>query len=200
MKPYSQACVNNREPILSVIARLFADRKEILEIGSGTGQHAVYFAQKMPNLIWQSSDRAENHPGIKLWLQEAGLINTPPPIELDVMQEPWPQISADAVFSANTAHIMPWASVERMLTIIAAGLPNNGLFVLYGPFNYEGTYTSDSNASFDQWLQQRDSLSGIRDFEAVNNLANRLQLTLEEDIEMPANNRILSWRKSNKQS
>ncbi len=200
MKPYSQACVNNREPILSVIARLFADRKEILEIGSGTGQHAVYFAQKMPNLIWQSSDRAENHPGIKLWLQEAGLINTPPPIELDVMQEPWPQISADAVFSANTAHIMPWASVERMLTIIAAGLPNNGLFILYGPFNYEGTYTSDSNASFDQWLQQRDSLSGIRDFEAVNNLANRLQLTLEEDIEMPANNRILSWRKSNKQS
>ena len=200
MKPYSQACVNNREPILSVIARLFADRKEILEIGSGTGQHAVYFAQHLPHLIWQSSDRTGNHPGIQLWLQEAGLSNTPPPIELDVMQEPWPPITADAVFSANTAHIMSWASVERMLTIIAEDLPNNGLFVLYGPFNYEGTYTSDSNASFDQWLQQRDPLSGIRDFEAVNNLATRLQLTLEKDIEMPANNRILSWRKSNKQS
>lgn len=195
MKPYSQACINNREPILSVIARLFADRKEILEIGSGTGQHAVYFAQQLPHLIWHSSDRTENHPGIKLWLQEAGLTNTPLPIELDVMQEPWPLISADAVFSANTAHIMPWASVERMLTIIAESLPNNGLLVLYGPFNYRGTYTSDSNARFDQWLQQRNPLSGIRDFEAINHLATRLGLILEEDIEMPANNRILVWRK-----
>lgn len=199
MKPYSQACVNNRDPILSVISRLFADRKAILEIGSGTGQHAVYFARKMPHLIWQSSDRVDNHPGIKLWLQEADLINTPPPLELDVVQEPWPPIATDAIFSANTAHIMSWANVVRMLTVIADILPNQGLFILYGPFNYQGRYTSDSNARFDQWLQQRDPVSGIRDFEAINELAIRLGLTLEEDIEMPANNRIVYWRKSNRQ-
>jgi len=200
VKPYSQACVNNREPILSVIARLFSNHKNILEIGSGTGQHAVYFARQMPHLIWQSSDRADNHPGIQLWLQDADLNNTPPPLELDVMQNPWPQITADAVFSANTAHIMSWASVERMLTMIATCLPNNRLFVLYGPFNYEGHYTSDSNARFDQWLRQRDPLSGIRDFEVINNLATRLGLILKEDIEMPANNRILVWHTSNRHS
>ena len=136
IKPYSAACDNNRQPILEIIEVLFANCKEILEIGSGTGQHAVYFAEKLSHLIWHSSDMQENHAGIELWLNEAHLPNTPPPLILDVTRPHWPELKVDAVFCANTIHIIGWDSVKAMIAGAGKLLPDNGLLVLYGPFNY----------------------------------------------------------------
>ncbi|MEJ2317152.1 MAG: DUF938 domain-containing protein [Gammaproteobacteria bacterium] len=196
MKPYSDSCMQNREPILSVIEPLFRDRKDVLEIGSGTGQHAVYFAAKMPHLTWHTSDLAENHAGIRAWLDEAALPNTTGPVSLDVLDRPWSAPEADAVFSANTTHIMHWDSVVALFGGVGELLRTRGLFCLYGPFNYGGEYTSESNAQFDEWLHERDPLSGIRDFDDLDRLAVQAGLRLEEDYAMPANNRILSWRKA----
>jgi SAM-dependent methyltransferase len=195
-KPYSQSCDNNRAPILSVIRPLFSTCSSVLEIGSGTGQHAVYFAGKMPHLIWHTSDREENHPGIRMWLAEAALPNTRAPATLDVNQPQWPDLSVDAVFSANTAHIISWEAVQAMFQRVGSLLPAGGRFALYGPFNYGGHYSSDSNARFDDWLKSRDPLSGIRHFEGLNQLASLAQLDLQGDYEMPANNRLLCWEKS----
>ena len=189
IKPYSAACDNNRQPILEIIEVLFANCKEILEIGSGTGQHAVYFAEKLSHLIWHSSDMQENHAGIELWLSEAHLPNTPPPLILDVTRAHWPELKVDAVFCANTIHIIGWDSVKAMIAGAGKLLPDNGLLVLYGPFNYNNAYTSESNARFDIWLKQRDPESGIRNFEDVEKLANAA------DYAMPANNRLLCWIK-----
>ena len=197
LKPYSSACDNNRQPILEIIRVLFADCREVLEIGSGTGQHAVYFAQRLPHLIWHSSDRQENHAGINLWLDEAGLANAPPPLLLDVNQERWPALNVDAVFCANTIHIIDWSSVQAMLAGVARLLPDNGLLALYGPFNYNNAYTSASNARFDLWLRQRDPDSGIRNFEDVDELAIAAGMYLQRDYAMPANNRLICWRKQN---
>ncbi|WP_457666936.1 DUF938 domain-containing protein [Thiolapillus sp.] len=196
MKPYAESCDQNRDPILDVLRPLLASCSTVLEIGSGTGQHAVYFSRHMPHLHWQPSDRGENMPGIHLWREEAGLANLEAPVELDVTQKTWPAIGADAVFSANTAHIMSWPQVKAMIEGIGQLLPDQGLFLLYGPFNYDGQYTSDSNRRFDGWLKARDPLSGIRDFTALDVLATQAGMYLQDDIAMPANNRILCWRKS----
>lgn len=195
MKPFSESCVQNREPILEVLRPLLADRKELLEIGSGTGQHAVYFAPEFPQLIWQTSDVPEHHPGIQMWLQESESGNIKPPLTLDVLQADWPVIQPDAVFTANTLHIMNPAMVKACVAGIGGLLQTGGLFVVYGPFNYNGEYTSESNAHFDQWLAQREAGSAIRDFEWVNELANNAGMVLEQDVAMPANNRTLVWRK-----
>ncbi|MBT3061610.1 MAG: DUF938 domain-containing protein [gamma proteobacterium symbiont of Ctena orbiculata] len=193
MKPFCEACEENKAPILRVLLGLFRDRQTVLEIGSGTGQHAVHFAAAMPHLIWQTSDLEENHPGIRAWLEEAALANTRDPILLDVLSD-WPGEAYDGVFSANTTHIMSWPEVEGMFRGIGRVLKPEGCFALYGPFNYRGGYTSESNRNFDQWLKSRDPLSGIRDFEALNELAESNELRLAEDVEMPVNNRILVWR------
>lgn len=185
MKPFSEASERNREPILAVLRRVFKDRKHVLEIGSGTGQHAAYFAAQLPHLVWQASDVAENLPGIRQW------ISHPEPIELEVAR-PWPAVQADAVFSANTAHIMSWAQVERMFDGIGRIAP--AVFALYGPFSYNGRHISDSNARFDAMLRARDPMSGIRDVEALQKLAASVGYTLDEDNAMPANNRLLVWR------
>lgn len=195
MKPYAESCDQNRDPILAVIQPLFRQCASILEIGSGTGQHAVYFAEKMPHLVWHTSDRAENHDGINRWLEEAALENTRPPLTLDVTQKQWPDLRPDAVFSANAVHIMPWSAVQKMFAGVGGLLDKGGLLVLYGPFNYEGNYTSESNARFDVWLKERNPQSGIRHFEQLDELANAAGMILQEDYEMPANNRILCWRK-----
>ena len=195
MKPYSESCDQNRDPILAIIRPLFAERERVLEIGSGTGQHAVYFAARMPHLLWQTSDRRENLDGIRQWLAEAALPNTPPPLSLDVTCDPWPEKDWDALFSANAVHIMPWTAVERLFEGAGRALGPRGLLVLYGPFNYGGAYTSESNARFDQWLKQRDPRSGIRDFEALDRLAAGSGMALRDDFGMPANNRILCWQK-----
>lgn len=195
MKPYSESCDQNRDPILNVVLPLFANKKNILEVGSGTGQHAVYFAKKMPHLNWQTSDQYEYHDGIKQWLSEAELSNTPPPLRLNVSQGNWPELENDAIFSANAVHIMSWKNVTDFIKNAGELLNPDGLLVLYGPFNYDGEYTSESNARFDIWLKQRDPDSGIRDFEAINILAEAVGMHLQQDIEMPANNRILCWEK-----
>jgi hypothetical protein len=182
MKPFSEACERNRAPILQVLTRVLAQSRRVLEIGSGTGQHAAYFAPELPHLIWQPSDVAENLPGIWQWAPH------PPPIELDVDKE-WPRVEADAVFSANTCHIMSWPQVERLFAGIGALAPR--VLALYGPFNYDGRHTAESNARFDAMLRGRDPASGIRDFEAIVALAKRNGLVLREDNALPANNRLL---------
>ncbi len=195
-KPYSESCDQNRNPILEVIQPLLTNKKSVLEIGSGTGQHAVYFAKKMPHLIWYTSDQLEYHKGIIQWLNEANLSNTPNPIQLNVSTDNWPTITVDAIFSANALHIMSWQNVVDFMQLAGELLTSGGLLLLYGPFNYNNSYTSESNARFDQWLKERDPKSGIRDFEALNKLALNSGLTLMNDYAMPANNRILCWEKT----
>ena len=197
-KPHAPACDRNRDAILAVLRSRFADRSHVLEIGSGTGQHAVHFAAAMPQLVWQASDVAENLPGIRAWLDEARLANTPPPLALDVLQSPWPAIAADAVFTANSLHIMGWDAVQAFFRGVGQVLADatGGVLVAYGPFKYEGDYTSDSNRDFDGWLKARDPRSGIRDFEALDALAAAAGLGLADDVAMPANNRCLVWRRN----
>ncbi len=192
---YAAACDKNRDPILEVIRPLLGHCNAVLEIGSGTGQHAIYFAAKMPHLVWHTSDRALNHADIHAWLDEAALANTRPPLSLDVTKQVWPPLAVDAVFSANTVHIMSWEAVEMLFSGVGRLLPVDGLFLLYGPFNYNHQYSSESNRYFDQHLKQRDPHSGIRDFEAVDLLAQQAGMMLQQDYPMPANNRLLCWRK-----
>ncbi|RPI47771.1 MAG: DUF938 domain-containing protein [Betaproteobacteria bacterium] len=195
MMPYSEACERNRAPILSVLARVFADRNRVLEIGSGTGQHAVYFGGALPRLTWQTSDLAECHDGIHAWLAQAGLPNVLPPIALDVHAPAWNIGRFDAFFSANVVHIVGWSGVEAMFRGIARHCASDCIVAFYGPYNYGGRFTSPSNAEFDAWLRGRNASSGIRDFESVDALACGIGLALAEDNAMPANNRLLVWRK-----
>ncbi len=200
-KPQSPSCERNRDPILSVLREYFADRREVLEIGSGTGQHAVHFAAALPWLRWQCSDHVDYLPSIRLWLDEAALPNTPEPFALQAVLEPVPGFSPappgryDAVFSANTLHIMGWPEVQACFAGLATVLADDAVLAVYGPFNRDGTFTSDSNREFDASLKARDPRSGIRDFEAVNALAEAIGLRLVADIAMPANNRMLIWRR-----
>lgn len=194
-KPYSDACERNREPILEVLRQHFADRRRVLEIGSGTGQHAVHFAAALPHLVWQTSDLHRNLSGIRLWLEDSGLPNLPQPIPLDVTG-PWPGARYDAVFTANTLHIMSWPEVRALFAAIANVLTADAVLAVYGPFNYDGRFTSPSNASFDEWLKQRSPDSGIRDFAHVDALARSIGFVLVEDRPMPANNRTLVWRRA----
>ena len=194
-KPFSQACENNKAPILAQLAPLLAKSTRVLEVGSGTGQHAVHFAPHMPHLRWQTSDRADNLPGINLWLNDHPQDNLPAPLELDVNQPNWPSEAFDAVFSANTAHIMPWISVVVMINRIGELLSANGLFILYGPFRYEGNFTTESNRRFDEWLKSQGRHQGVRDFEKLVDVAKNAGLEFEQGLAMPANNHMLVWKK-----
>ncbi len=197
MKPYSESCEQNCAPILEVLKRELGNKRRLLEIGSGTGQHAVYLAGEFPQLLWQTSEVPAMLPGIHAWLaDDTAPSNILPPVPLDVCHDPWPDKRYDAVFSANTVHIISWPQVQCLFSGVGEVLEADGVFCLYGPFNYNGQYTSESNARFDRWLKQRDPLSGIRDFEALNELAAGAGLELRKDYEMPANNRILTWLKS----
>ncbi len=201
-KPHSAACERNRDPILAVLREHFDDCRHVLEIGSGTGQHAVHFAQAMPHLVWQTSDVPENHAGIRAWLDEARLPNARPPIALDV-DKPWPRKrfdlpgrkaeGYDAVFSANTLHIMSWPQVQRMFAKLPSVMSGDARLVIYGPFNYGGQFTSPSNEQFEKTLKGWGAHMGIRDFEAVDALAHESGLHLIEDRAMPANNRCIVW-------
>jgi cyclopropane fatty-acyl-phospholipid synthase-like methyltransferase len=192
--PDAPSCARNRDPILEVLAGHFADRSRVLEIGSGTGQHAVHFAANLPQLTWQTSDREEYLDGIRGWLADAMLANTPPPLRLDVEGE-WPTATFDAVFTANTLHIMSWPQVERTFAMLPTIAGDDAKLVVYGPFNENGRFTSDSNAAFQDWLKERGEHMGIRDIEAVDALANKAGFTRIEDRPMPANNRIVVWQR-----
>jgi SAM-dependent methyltransferase len=194
MKPYSDACERNAGPILDILRRVFADRRQVLEIGSGTGQHAVRFAAALPHLVWQTSDLRDTHLGIDAWLADARLDNVRAPVALDVRDESWPVGRFDAFFSANVIHIAGWDAVHALFRGIGRHRADDCVVAFYGPYNYGGRHTSQSNAEFDAWLRRRDPASGIRDFEAVAALAAEVGLTLAEDNAMPANNRLLIWR------
>lgn len=194
-KPHSPSCERNRDPILAVLAEYFPGHCCVLEIGSGTGQHAVHFAQAMPLWHWQCSDRAENLPGIRLWLEEAALPNTPAPIEFDVASGEGPGAQYDAVFSANSLHIMSWEEVQALFRGLPNVLETAARVAVYGPFNDDGQFSSDSNARFDQSLKARASHMGIRDQSAVDALAQVAGLELIAAVPMPANNRCLIWQR-----
>ncbi|MEO7325837.1 MAG: DUF938 domain-containing protein [Dokdonella sp.] len=194
-KPYSAASERNREPILAVLREFFADRRHVLEVGSGTGQHAAHFAAALPQLTWQSSDRAENLGGIRAWLEEADLPNTPAPLTLDVARVPWPGGPFDAAFSANTLHIMAWHEVEAFFSALPLVVTGDAKLAIYGPFNVDGAFTSASNAAFDESLRARAPHMGIRDVRAVDALARAAGFVLLDDVAMPANNRLRTWQR-----
>ncbi|MBD7953271.1 DUF938 domain-containing protein [Stenotrophomonas sp. Sa5BUN4] len=200
-KQYSLACERNRYPIAAALDPFMADRRRVLEIGSGTGQHAAWFAQRWPWLQWQPSDHPDHLAGIRAWREDAGLTNLKPPFALQAALPPAPPLAVpagtprfDAVFSANTLHIMGWEHVQALFAGLPALLEGGALLAVYGPFNYGGASTSDSNAQFDGWLKARDPRSGLRDAEAVQALAVAQGFVALEDLPMPANNRLLVWR------
>jgi cyclopropane fatty-acyl-phospholipid synthase-like methyltransferase len=194
-KPYYPATARNREPILKVLRDEFADTSRVLEIGSGSGQHAVFFAAAMPHLRWQASDRRENLPGILAWVDEAALDNLPAPVELDVGAGDWPPGRFDGVYTANTCHIMSWPEVEIMFARVAGLLEEGGVFCVYGPFNAGGRFTSQGNADFHSSLRAQAPHRGLRDIDDLDALARRCAMTLARDHEMPANNRLLVFLK-----
>jgi len=194
-KPFSESSEQNKHVILDVIQPLFTDHQAVLEIASGTGQHAVHFAHAMPHLIWQPSDLAGNLSGIQEWISDSQLTNIKMPIELNVSETPCPQKMFDVVYTANSFHIMSHQNVTDFFAKVASLVNSKGLITVYGPFNYHGQFTSESNAQFNNWLTQRDPLSGIKDFEWCNQLAENAGLSLAHDVEMPHNNRILCWKK-----
>lgn len=196
--PFSDACERNKGPILEVLRRSLGDTAGVvLEIGSGTGQHAVHFSRHLPHLSWQPTDLAEHLASLTARIGVEGPCNLLPPLELDVAQHDWPCVadSADAVYTANTLHIMDWKHVQALFRGVGRVLRPEGLLFVYGPFRYGGQYTSHSNHAFDDSLRQRDPSSGIRDFESVDELAAAQGLILREDAAMPANNQMLVWRK-----
>lgn len=196
--PNAVACERNKGPILEVLQQEFAGRRSVLEIGSGTGQHAVHFARGLPHVVWQTSDLPGNHPGIAAWLEHAGLANTRAPLDLDVESVDYGVLSGtsfDAVFSANTAHIMRIEAVAEMFRLAGSLLPAGGLFCLYGPFSFDGEYSSESNAEFDASLRQRDPTMGIRDIDKLDQLAEAAGLSRVRLYAMPANNHIAVWSK-----
>ena len=194
--PHAPATERNREPILAVLREHFAGATRVLEIGSGTGQHAVHFAAALPHLQWQTSDLAENHAGIRAWIEASGLANVLPPLRIDAADPTtWPDARFDAVFTANTLHIMGWPEVEALFAALPRVLADEATLVVYGPFNLGGRFTSPSNEGFDAQLRAADPRRGLRDLEAVQVLAAQAGLRFVADIEMPANNRCVVWRR-----
>ncbi len=196
VKPHAPACGRNRQAILEVIKIAFGDCGSVLEIGSGTGQHAVFFAKAMPWMTWQTSDLAENHPGIRSWIADSGLPNVRDPILLDVQQAGGVDHEYDGVFSANTAHIMSIEAVRCMFDVVGRLLSPAGVFCLYGPFNQDGAFTSESNNRFDQSLRRQDPAMGIRDLEQLDSLAVQSAMRRERIYAMPANNLLAIWRRN----
>ena len=195
MLPFSEACERNKAPILEVLAVALADREQVLEIGSGTGQHAVHFAMHLPHLIWHPTEQLMYLTDLGARVKLEGPRNLRAPTLLDVQQSVWPLRSADAAFTANTLHIMSWPQVTAMYRGLSALLPSGGSLCVYGPFRYEGRYTSASNQNFDRMLQERDPQSGLRDISDVSALAAQHGLRLRDDHDMPANNRLLEFIK-----
>lgn len=195
-KPYSAASERNREPILAVLRQHFSNRQRVLEIGSGTGQHAVHFAAALPQLIWQTSERPGELPGLRLWLDEAALPNTPAPLNLGITPGWAARVDGryDALFSANTLHIMAWEEVETLFAGLPSVLTPGAVVAIYGPFNDNGRFTSPSNAAFDATLRTRAAHMGLRDLQAVDRLAAQHGLQLQDDVDMPAHNRCRVWR------
>ena len=195
-KPFSQACENNKQPILDVLTRVLADKKGLLEIGSGTGQHAAHFAPRLRHLEWHTSDMPDKHLGIAAWIKDAAVSNLHQPMAFTIGAtgcNAWPKANVDAVYTANTAHIMQPSEAQVMMQLVAENLPDGGVFCQYGPYNFQGHYTSESNKNFDQHLSEQ-GCGGIRDIDELILWARPLVLT--ETVPMPANNFMLIWQKN----
>jgi cyclopropane fatty-acyl-phospholipid synthase-like methyltransferase len=195
MLPVSEACERNKEPILAVLRACFADRLQVLEIGSGTGQHAVHFAQHLSHLTWHPTEQLSYLPDLAARVHLEGSSNLRPPTVLDVRQSVWPLRSVDAIFTANTLHIMSWPEVIALYHGVGSVLSPGGVMCVYGPFRYDGRYTSDSNRLFDETLKERDPASGLRDVQAILELARPYGLRLVADHDLPAFNRLLVFAK-----
>jgi cyclopropane fatty-acyl-phospholipid synthase-like methyltransferase len=195
MLPFSSACERNKQPILEVLRVCFADRAQVLEIGSGTGQHAVHFARDLAHLTWHPTEQLAYLSDLAERVKLEGSHNLRAPTLLDVRQAVWPLRSVDAVFTANTLHIMSWAEVKALYQRLGSVLTPGGVFCVYGPFRYEGRYTSDSNQEFDRMLKERDAQSGLRDIQEITRLAKQYGLRLDADHDLPANNRLLVFTK-----
>ncbi|WP_372627466.1 DUF938 domain-containing protein [Arsukibacterium sp.] len=193
--PFSQACENNKGPILTLLTQAFANCNYILEVGSGTGQHAVYFAENLTHLCWQASDQPVYLAALAERIRRANLSNLPAPLALDICEKTAPGQLMDGLFTANTLHIMPWPVVQQFFSRLKALLQDNATLCIYGPFKYAGNFTSESNAHFDASLKQRDDAMGIRNIEAVLMLAQQQGFNLLQDVAMPANNQLL-WFKA----
>ncbi|MEM8491313.1 MAG: DUF938 domain-containing protein [Pseudomonadota bacterium] len=193
--PFSQAAANNSEPILAQLRSLLADRQCVLEIGAGTGQHAVHFALALPHLEWLPTEHPHALAKLRLRCEAAQTSNVRAPVALDIVTGPWPSPWPDTIYTANTLHIVAIDLVEALFVACGERAKAGSLLIVYGPFNYGGRYTSESNESFDEWLKDRDPRSGIREQEWVDTLANQAGYELKQDVAMPANNRLLVWEK-----
>ena len=189
--PFSQACENNKQPILKVLKEYISDQESLLEIAGGTGQHSEFFARSFPNLLWQTSDLPSSVADLNLRISEANLHNLPPALILDVNDSNWNVKKYQLLFTANSLHIMSEKSVENFFSRIPNVLQQSALVFIYGPFKYGGNFTTKSNAEFDEWLKEKDLRSGVRDFEAISELAVSVGLSLVTDVQMPSNNQLL---------
>ncbi len=194
-KPCAESCERNSQPIFEIISPLLAHTQAVLEIGSGTGQHAVYFAERMPHLIWHTSDKPEYHPGIQRWIKESKLTNVRPPHSFNVSHDACPKLKVNAIFSANTTHIMNKSDVANMIEHVGKRLPKDGLFLLYGPFRIDGQFSSQNDALFDQQLRRRNVGSNIRDIETLNRFAKQAGMLLKQRYAMPRNNHLICWQR-----
>lgn len=201
MIPFSAAAENNKSPILEILKDAFAGSSRVLEIASGTGQHAVHFARNLPHLVWQPSDLPEHLSGLEQRIVETDLDNIEEPLELDVLDLPWPtpdreaDDAFDAIYTSNSLHIVSWEGVEAFFEGVGETLAEGGTLAIYGAFKYGGAFTTPSNEAFDQSLRKKDPKSGLRDFEKVDALARAIGLTLLADHAMPANNQLLIYRR-----
>ena len=195
IKPNAPSCEQNQQVILDVLKTLFIESGDVLEIGSYTGQHAVYFTEHLPHLNWYPGDLEAEHAGMKMWFSDVKHDRIHVPLILDVDISDWNVDKKDYIFSANVTHIISSEQTEKMFKHVGEILKTGGLFAQYGPFNYNGQYTSESNANFDVWLKQRNPDSCIKHFESMQEQAQINNLRLLKDIAMPANNRILVWEK-----
>jgi len=194
-KPFAESAQSNKDSILKVISQVFTEKALVTEIGSGTGQHAVYFTEKLPHLTWQPTDLPDKISGIKMWIEAANHDHILEPQILDVTKTDWQGEKCQYVFTANTAHFISWLEVQALFRVVGKLLNPGGLFAQYGPFNYQGKFTSESNEKFDQWLKEEDPKRGIRNFEDLASLATENEMQLFKDYKMPANNRTLVWQK-----
>jgi len=192
---FSQASENNKQPILDKLFEVLEQTRDVFEVGSGSGQHAFHFARHFPNLTWQTSELVNGIDALEQNIENHAPDNVLKPVVLDVCQTPWPITRASVIYTANSLHIMSWSAVEELFNGIGKVLEPDGIVCIYGPFKYNGHFTTPSNAQFDLWLKDRDLMSGVRDFEAVNQLAQQQDLSLLNDYPMPANNQLLLFKR-----
>jgi len=194
-KRHAPATARNREPIREVLARELPRQGTVLEIASGSGEHATYFARAFPELAWQPSDGSEAAlASIAAWRAEAQLPNLRAPVALDVTAASWPVTHADAILCINMIHIAPWEATLGLFAGAARVLPAGALLYLYGPYRFGGAFTADSNAEFDRSLRSRDPRWGVRDVDELEAAARPHGFVLRETIAMPANNHSLVFR------